>query len=61
MVSASAGTAFGVWLEGNTCTFVAIVTVVFIGGLTLAFRWLGQSASAEASRDMEPKQNRILK
>jgi len=45
IISATAGTAFGVWLEGNTGAFVAIVTVAFVGGVILTMKWLGKNAS----------------
>ncbi len=48
-ISATAGTAFGVWLEGNTAAFVAIVTVAFIGGVILTVRWLKQNSSSEVT------------
>lgn len=43
LIALTAGTAFGTWLENNTLTVGFISTVVFIGGVVLAFRWIGQS------------------
>ena len=42
LISLTAGTAFGAWLVQSTILVGVILTVVFIGGLALAYRWLNQ-------------------
>ena len=44
LISLTAGTAFSTWLTHNTLLVVVISTVVFIGGLALAFKWFNQPA-----------------
>lgn len=43
LVALTAGTAFGRWLENNMVTVVLISTALFIGGLFLAFKWVGKA------------------
>ncbi len=46
LISLTAGTAFSAWLAapGNLLIVGVISTVVFIGGLALAFKWFTQPA-----------------
>ena len=46
LISLTAGTAFGAWLAapGNLLLVGVISTVIFIGGLALAFKWSTQPA-----------------
>ena len=44
LISLTAGTAFGAWLTHNTLLVVILSTVVFSGGLALAFMWFSQPA-----------------
>jgi mercuric ion transport protein len=48
LISLTAGTAFGAWLAapGTLLLVGAISTVIFIGGLALAFKWSTQPACA---------------
>jgi glutaredoxin len=43
LLALTAGTAFGTWLENNTFTVGVISTIIFIGGVVLAFKWVGAS------------------
>lgn len=40
LITLTAGTTVGVWLEQNTVTIASISTVIFIGGTILAFKWI---------------------
>ena len=42
LIALTAGTAFSKWLANNIFPIGAISTVVFIGGLALAFKWFNQ-------------------
>lgn len=44
LITLTAGTAFGAWLASNVFLVGAISTVIFIGGLALAFKWSAQPA-----------------
>ena len=44
LLSLTAGTALGSWLEGRFGLVFVISTVIFIGGLALAMRWTGTPA-----------------
>lgn len=56
LITLTAGTAFGAWLENNTVTVGIISTVIFVGGLALAFKWMtGSSASASAVQPEAPQ------
>lgn len=48
LISLTAGTAFSAWLAApGTLLLVGVIsTVVFIGGLALAFKWFTQPACA---------------
>ena len=46
LIALTTGTAFGTWLENNTITVGVILTVIFIGGLGLAYKWMNDAASA---------------
>ena len=50
LVALTAGTTFGRWLADNTITVVLISTMLFIGGLFMAFRWLGKTGGAPRAR-----------
>jgi hypothetical protein len=43
LIALTAGTAFSAWLAQNTILVGAISTVVFVGGLALAFKWTGEA------------------
>ena len=42
LIALTAGTAFSTWLANNVFLVGAISTVIFIGGLALAFKWFNQ-------------------
>ena len=42
------GTAVGAWVANNSTIIYAISTVLFVGGLLLAFRWLMTDDDAKA-------------
>lgn len=44
LIALTAGTAFGTWLENNTVTVGVISTIIFIGGLALAYKWMTEAA-----------------
>jgi mercuric ion transport protein len=46
LIVLTAGTALSAWLTNNVLLVGAISTVIFIGGLALAFRWFTQPACA---------------
>ena len=48
LVALTAGTAFSRWLAGNTVLVGAISTVLFVAGLALALKWMGQTQTATA-------------
>jgi len=57
LLSLTAGTALGIFLEHNPWVVIAIATVLFLGGLVLAFRWLedrGGSCPVPASQVNQP-------
>lgn len=43
LLALTAGTVFGTWLENNTFTVGVISTIIFIAGVVLAFKWVGES------------------
>lgn len=51
LLALTAGTAFGTWLENNTLAVVIISTGLFIGGIVLAFKWIGQDGRPETGRN----------
>jgi hypothetical protein len=40
----------GAFLEQNVYVVIAVSIITFIGGLTLAYRWLGSGVSEDATR-----------
>jgi hypothetical protein len=48
LLSVTAGTAVGAFLEKNYYTVIAVSIIVFIGGLILAIRLLGGGLSEDA-------------
>lgn len=42
LLALTAGTAFGAWLSHSLLLVAALMTATFIGGLALAWRWLGR-------------------
>jgi mercuric ion transport protein len=48
LIMLTASTAFGTWLENNTVTVGVISTVIFVGGLVLAFKWMTDSNASPA-------------
>ena len=58
LLSVTAGTAVGAFLEKNYYIVIAVSIIVFIGGLVLAFRWLGNGMSEGGA--FPPKQSRTL-
>ena len=58
ILSVTAGTAVGGFLEQNYGFVIAASIIAFIGGLVLAFRWLGNSLSEGGA--FPPKQPRML-
>jgi hypothetical protein len=51
-----AATAFGAWLadERNTMIIGGISTIVFIGGLVLAFKWTDKARPPQSPRQARP-------
>ncbi len=49
LLSITAGTAAGAFLERNFYVVIAVSIIVFIGGLVLAIRWLGTDISEDAA------------
>ena len=49
LLSVTAGTGMGVYLNQNPVVVVAVSFVAFIGGLVLAVRWLGSHKSEDAA------------
>ncbi len=43
LIALTAGTAFSTWLANNVFLVGAISTVIFVGGLALAFKWTGEA------------------
>jgi len=41
LLTLTAGTAFGAWLAANMLLVGIMMTVTFLGGLVLAFKWVG--------------------
>lgn len=54
VVALTAGTAFSAWLQGNFLIVGGILTVVFVGSLALAFKWIGKRAPVPAGKRMRP-------
>jgi uncharacterized protein YneF (UPF0154 family) len=50
LLSLTAGTAVGAFLEKNYYTVIAVSIIVFFGGLILAIRLLGSGLSEDAPR-----------
>jgi len=46
LLSLTAGTAMGLFLERNQGAIFAVSTVLFLGGLMLTFRWLGEKGES---------------
>jgi len=44
LISLTAGTALGAWLQDNAPIVGGISTALFIGGLALALKWISQPA-----------------
>lgn len=58
LLSLTAGTTLGVFLDRNPWLVVAISTALFLGGLALTFRWLGdkgESCPVPAKRVGQPR------
>jgi len=49
LLSVTAGTAMGAFLEQNFYVVIAVSIIFFIGGLVLAIRWLGSAVSEDAA------------
>ena len=54
LITLTAGTAFGAWLENNAVTVGLISTVIFIGGAVLAFKWIGESTVFSRNPSISP-------
>ena len=50
LLSVTAGTAVGSFLEKNYYTVIAVSIIVFFSGLILAIRWLGNGLSEDVPR-----------
>jgi len=50
VISLTAGTAFSAWLAAprNTLLVGVMATVVFSGGMVLAFKWMGEAQTADS-------------
>lgn len=57
LLSLTAGTAVGVFLERNPGVVPAVSVAFFVGGLALAFHWLGSKAP-KAGASCPPKSAR---
>lgn len=51
------GTAFGAWLAQNLLLVAALMTVTFIGGLALAYRWLRGNQTVTCRPDNLKQEN----
>ncbi len=58
ILSVTAGTAVGGFLEQNYGFVIAVSIIAFIGGLVLAFRWWGNGMSEGGA--FPPRQSRTL-
>jgi len=58
ILSVTAGTAVGGFLAQNYGFVITVSIIAFIGGLVMAFRWLGNSLSEGGA--FPPKQPRML-
>ncbi len=60
LLTLTAGTAFGAWLATNLLIVGTMMTVLFIIGLILAFRWLlgGQPAPCQPD-NLNPEKMRL--
>jgi mercuric ion transport protein len=62
LIVLTAGTAFGTWLENNTLTVGVILTIIFIGGIVLAFKWVGEKGRLETGpNSVRPHQTKQSK
>ena len=57
LLALTAGTAFGVWLAANMLLVGIVMTVSFVTGLVLAFKWLTDKPISACELD-KPKQPR---
>jgi hypothetical protein len=58
LLSLTAGTALGVFLKQNTWLVVGASTVLFVAGLFLTFRWLGQPTAVADTQAHRPRPQR---
>ena len=49
LITLTTGTALGTWLAHNAITAAFISTLIFIGGIILAFKWISESNSVQKS------------
>jgi len=54
LLTLTAGTAIGAWLVDNTITVAIVSTIIFIGGMVLAFTWINQSLPNSAATGRKP-------
>lgn len=57
LLALTAGTAFGAWLAQNQLLVATLMTVTFIGGLALAYRWLRGNRTAACRPNNLKQQN----
>ena len=56
LLALTAGTAFGAWLAANLLIVGVMMTVMFVGGLVLAFKWLtGEPLACEPDNLIQEK------
>ena len=60
LLTLTAGTVFGAWLAANLLTIGAMMTVMFVIGLLLAFKWLaGEPISACEPDNLQQQKGRL--
>lgn len=60
VIGLTAGTAFSVWAQNNFLTIAGISTVLFLGGLVLAFKWMTAEPQARPAGKRTAPANVIL-
>lgn len=56
LLSITAGSAVGAFLEKNYYSIIAVSFIVFIAGLILALRWLGRAVFEDEDTTTSPRQ-----
>jgi glutaredoxin len=58
LIALTAGTALGAFLRQNSALVFGVSTVLFVGGLYLAFRWMGQPTTVADPPIRRPRPRR---